>query len=257
MRTLLSFVLLWLAAGSAWPANAASEQQQLLVFAAASLTNAMQQIGADYEKTAHVSVKLSFDASSNLAREIEADAPADVFFSADTDWMDYLQKRNLIQPASRKDLLGNTLVLIAPAHSQIKLRIAPHFPLAAALAGGRLAMGDPDSVPAGRYARGALTTLGVWTEVAPHIARAENVRAALMYVARDETPLGIVYGSDALVEKGVRVVDTFPADSHQPIVYPVALTRSAHQQAAAFLEYLSSAKAREVFVSYGFTVLAR
>lgn len=217
----------------------------------------MQQIGADYEKTTHVHVKFSFDASSNLAREIEAAAPAEVYFSADTDWMDYLQKRNLIQPDSRKDLLGNTLVLIAPAHSQIKLKIAPHFPLAAALGGGRLATGDPDSVPVGRYARAALTTLGVWSEVAPHIARAENVRAALMYVARDEAPLGIVYGSDALVDKGVRIVDTFPADTHQPIVYPVALTRSAHQEAAAFLAYLEGTKGREVFVSYGFTVLAR
>lgn len=257
MRTSVSLLLLWLAAGLGLPADAATQQPQLLVFAAASLTNAMQQIGADYEKTAHLSVKFSFDASSNLAREIEADAPADVFFSADTEWMDYLQKRNLIQPASRKDLLGNTLVLIAPAHSQIRLKIAPHFPLAASLGGGRLATGDPDSVPVGRYARAALTTLGVWAEVAPHLAPAENVRAALMYVARDEVPLGIVYGSDAMVDKGVRIVDTFPAATHQPIVYPVALTRSAHEQAIGFLAYLESVKAREVFLSYGFTVLVR
>src|SRR5262249_8505277 len=185
----------------------------------------------------------------------EAAAPADIFFSADTVWMDYLQTRNLIQAASRKNVLGNRLVLIAPAGSQIQLKIAPDFPLAASLGKGRLAIGEPDSVPAGRYARSALTKLGVWADVASRLARAENVRIALQYVARGEAPLGIVYASDALADKGVRVVDTFPADTHEPIVYPVALTKSAKPQAEAFVAYLTGPQARDIFVKYGFTVL--
>jgi molybdate transport system substrate-binding protein len=254
---LLSLVLLWvMLASSALPA-AEAQQSQLLVFAAASLTNAIQELGADYEKTAHVEVKSSFDASSILARQIEAGARADVFFSADTAWMDYLQQRNLIQPATRSNLLGNTLVLIAPAQSDIRLKITPHFALVAALGKGRLATGDPDSVPVGRYARSALTTLGVWEQAAPHLVRAENVRDALMYVARGEAPLGIVYESDARVEQAVRVVDTFPANTHEPIVYPVALTRTAQNGAAAFVAYLASPQAEKIFVKYGFRVLAR
>ena len=236
---------------------AAAQQTQILVFAAASVTEAVQEVSTSYEKSAQVTVKSSFDSSSVLAREIEAGAQADVFFSADTAWMDYLQSRNLIKPGSRKNLLGNSLVLIAPAQSQIQLKIAPHFPLAAALGNGRLATGDPDSVPAGRYARSALTTLGVWDEIAPRLARAENVRVALLYVARDEAPLGIVYATDALADKGVRVVDTFPEDSHEPIVYPIALTRSARSQAAGFVAYLSGPQGRNIFVKHGFTVLAR
>jgi molybdate transport system substrate-binding protein len=253
-RVLLRLILLlWLTA--ALPA-AAAQPQQILVFAAASLTDALQELGADYQKAGGVGVKLSFAASSSLAREIEAGAPADVFFSADTDWMDYLQKRNLIQPATRRNLLGNSLVLIAPAPSHIKLKIAPHFPLLAALGDGRLATGDPDSVPVGRYARAALTSLGVWDEVAPRLVRAANVRDALMYVGRGEAPFGIVYGSDALVDKAVRVVDMFPADTHQPIVYPIALTQSARDGAAAFVTYLESPAARQIFLKYGFTALA-
>lgn len=259
-RVLLRLVLLLclspaLTAAGAQPAGA--QPSQILVFAAASLADAMQEISADYQKTAHVDVRLSFDASSTLAREIEAGAPADVFSSADTAWMDYLEKRNLIQPATRKDLLGNTLVLIAPAQSVTRLQIAPHFPLVAALGKGRLATGDPDSVPAGRYARAALTQLGVWDQVAARLVRAGNVRDALMYVARGEAPLGIVYGSDARVEKTVRVVDTFPASTHEPIVYPLALTRTAQRGAAAFAAYLVSPQAERIFVRYGFTVLAR
>jgi molybdate transport system substrate-binding protein len=230
------------------------QQPQILVFAAASLTDAMQELSAAYEKSAHVTVKSSFDSSSVLARQIEAGAPADVFFSADTAWMDYLQSRNLIQATSRKNVLGNRLVLIAPADSQVQLNIAPHFPLAAALGRGRLATGDPDSVPAGRYARSALTKLGVWDEVAPQLARAENVRVALLYVARGEAPLGIVYASDALADKSVRVVDTFPADTHEPIVYPVALTKSPKSQAEGFVAYLTGPQGHDIFVKYGFTV---
>ncbi len=230
---------------------------QILLFAAASLTNALQEIDGAYAAAAHLTVKSSFDSSSVLARQIEAGARADVFFSADAAWMDYLQDRRLIQAASRRDLLGNALVLIAPAHDAIRLKIAPHFPLAAALGDGRLAVGDPDSVPAGRYARAALTTLGVWNEVAPRLARAENVRVALLYVDRGEAPLGIVYASDAHVDERVRVVDTFPADTHEPIVYPVALTAAADSEAAGFIAYLQGTRAREIFTKYGFSVLPR
>jgi molybdate transport system substrate-binding protein len=248
--------LLCLTIGAASVPAAELQQPQILVFAAASLADAVQEIGAAYQKTAHVTVRSSFDSSSVLARQIEAGAPADVFFSADPEWMDYLQSRNLVRAASRRNVLGNRLVLIAPAQSRVQLKIAPHFPLAAALGDGRLATADPDAVPAGRYARAALTTLGVWEEVAPRLARAENVRVALLYVARGEAPLGIVYASDALADGKVRVVDTFPADTHEPIVYPVALTTTSKDQAAGFVDYLSGPRGHEVFVKYGFTVLA-
>jgi molybdate transport system substrate-binding protein len=248
-----ALALLCLSIASAAPAPAERQQPEILVFAAASLTNALQEIGAAYEKTAAVRIKMSFDSSSNLAHQIEAGAPADLFLAADTEWMDYLESRHLIRSATRRNVVGNRLVLIAPAESQIKLRIAPHFALAAALGQGRLATADPDSVPAGRYARSALSTLGVWDEVAGRLARAENVRAALRFVARGEAPLGIVYASDALVDRSVRVVDTFPASTHEPIVYPLALTRSAKAEAAGLLAYLLSAQGREVFVRYGFT----
>lgn len=248
--------LLWLTSGACALASPV-QRPQILLFAAASLSDAMQEIAAAYQKTADVSVKSSFDSSSVLARQIEAGASAEVFFSADTAWMDYLQSRKLIQPATRRNLLGNELVLIAPAQSRIRLKIAPRFPLATALGDGRLAIGDPDSVPAGRYARSALTSLGVWKEIEPRLARAENVRVALLYVDRGEAPLGIVYASDALADNNVRVVDTFPADSHEPIVYPIALTAAAHAQAAAFLGYLSGPQARDIFVRHGFTVLGQ
>ena len=254
-RTLPGLGLLYLTITASLPA--AAERPQILVFAAASLTETMQELGTAYEKAAQVAVKSSFDSSSVLARQIEAGAPADVFFSADTAWMDYLQSRNLIKPGSRKDLLGNSLVLVAPAQSQIQLKIAPHFPLLAALGDGRLATGDPDSVPSGRYARSALAKLGVWDEIAPRLARAENVRVALLYVTRGEAPLGIVYASDALADKGVRVVDTFPADTHEPIVYPIALTKTAKSHAAGFVAYLSGPQGRDIFVKHGFTVLAQ
>jgi molybdate transport system substrate-binding protein len=225
----------------------------LIVFAAASLTNALDEIGAEFEKSAGTPVKMSFDASSNMARQIEAGAHADVFFSADTQWMDYLQARDLIQVQTRKNIVGNNLVLIAPADSSLKLKIEPHFALAAALGDGRLATGDPDSVPVGRYAHSALAALGVWDEVVGRLARAENVRAALTYVAHGDAPLGIVYASDALVEKRVRVVDTFPASTHEPIVYPAAATKSARAEAVSFVSYLAGPRAHEIFLKYGFT----
>ena len=251
-RVLAALALLCWSIPSRSPASEAAKPR-ILVFAAASLTDALQEIGAAYEKTAAVQIRMSFDASSNLAHQIEAGAPADLFFSADTRWMDYLESRHLIRSATRRNVVGNQLVLIAPADSRIRLEIAPHFALAAALGRGRLAVADPDSVPAGRYARSALSTLGVWDEVVDRLARAENVRAAMRYVAGGEAPLGIVYSSDALVDRSVRVVDTFPANTHEPIVYPLALTTSARGEAAGFWAYLQSPRGRAVFIRYGFT----
>ena len=224
----------------------------IVVFGAASLTNALQDIGAEYTRKTGKEARFSFAASSVLARQIEAGTRADVFVSADEQWMDYLQTRKLIDPKTRYDVIKNRLVLIAPADSQIKLKIAPHFALAAALGTGRLATGDPDSVPVGRYARAALMKLGVWDEVQGRIVPADDVRAAMAFVARAETPLGIVYATDALLEKRVRIVDTFPQDSHLPITYPIALVATAKPEARGFVAYLRSPAGRAVFAHYGF-----
>jgi molybdate transport system substrate-binding protein len=230
-------------------------QPELLIFGASSLTDVLNEIGPAYTRDTGQPVKFSYAASSVLARQIEASAKADVFMSADTEWMDYLQSRSLIDKSTRKNLLGNRLVLVAPASSTVQLKIAPNFPLAATLGKGRLATGDPDSVPVGRYARSALTSLGVWNDVADHLVRAENVRSALGFISRGEAPLGIVYETDALVDKKVRVVDVFPASSHLPIVYPVAATAGAHAGAGKFVEYLSGPAAGALFKKYGFALL--
>jgi molybdate transport system substrate-binding protein len=229
-----------------------ANKPQLLVFAAASLTNVLGELSPQWEKTSGVTVKLSFAASSVLARQIEAGGTADVFVSADQEWMDYLQSRNLLDKSSRRNLVGNRLVLIAPADSKIELKIAPAFKLGAALGTGRLATGDPDTVPVGRYARSALTSLGVWDEIADRLVRADNVRSAMMFVARGEVPLGIVYTTDALVDPKVRIVDTFPENTHAPITYPAAATSTARKEATAYLEFLSSADARETWKKFGF-----
>jgi molybdate transport system substrate-binding protein len=231
------------------------DDHSIVVFAAASLTDALQELGDDFSKSSGVAVRFSFAASSTLARQIESGAPADMFFSADLEWMDYLQTRKLIQSGSRHDLLGNRLVLIAPANSTISLKIEPHFGLAEALGKGRLATGDPDSVPVGRYARVSLTALGVWNSVADRIVPAESVRAALAFVDRGEVALGIVYETDALIDKGVRIVDVFPAETHPPITYPLALTIGAKGGASQFAAYLRSAAADRVFTRYGFVPL--
>jgi molybdate transport system substrate-binding protein len=225
------------------------------VFAAASLSDVLQSVGESYQDKTGRPVAFSFAASSALARQIEASPGADLFISADSDWMDYLDKKGLMQHATRADLLGNDLVLVAPSTSKITLNIAPGFDLKGALAGGRLAVADPASVPAGKYAKASLTALGVWDSVAAQLAPAENVRVALAYVARGEAPLGIVYRTDALAEPRVRIVGVFPAGSHTPIVYPVALTKDAEPQARAFLDYLKSSAARAAFRKAGFTVL--
>jgi molybdate transport system substrate-binding protein len=229
---------------------------ETLVFAAASLKNALDDAVAAYQKAGGAGVKVSYAASSALAQQLDNGAPADIFISADLDWMNYVQKHNLIRPETRKDLLSNRLVLIAPAASPVKVEIKPGFPLARLLDGNRLAVADPDSVPAGKYAKAALTKLGVWESVSDKLARAENVRAALILVARQEAPLGIVYATDAAAEPGVRIVAGFPADSVPPIVYPIALTAASKSpDAAKFLAFLESPAARPFFEKQGFTLL--
>lgn len=233
----------------------AADPAPLLVFAAASLSDVLEEVDRAFTGFTHVEVRTSYAASSVLAKQIEAGAPADVFFSADIGWLDYLQQRGLVRPGSRRDVLSNSLVLIAPSDSAVRLTIAPHFDLAGALDGGRLATGDPDSVPVGKYARAALTQLGVWDSVAARLVRAENVRAALEYVARGEAALGIVYRTDAQAEKRVRVVATFPADTHPAIVYPAVVTAGARPPAPQFVDFLSGDEARRIFLRYGFLPL--
>jgi molybdate transport system substrate-binding protein len=228
---------------------------RLMVFAAASLTDALNEIGSAYGREHGKRVVFSFAASMTLARQIDLSAGADVFISADAESMDYLEQRNRIAKPTRENLLANRLVLVAPADSNVSLSIGPQMRIAEALRGGRLAMANVETVPAGRYGMAALTALGVWTQVADRLAQGEDVRTALAYVARGEAPLGIVYATDARVEPRVRVVATFPENTHRPIVYPVALTPEATPDAAQFLSYLHSSQARAVFERAGFTVL--
>jgi molybdate transport system substrate-binding protein len=231
--------------------------EEVTVFAAASLSEALNEINAAYTKAGGARVRVSYAASSALARQIEAGANVDVFISADTEWIDYLQTRSLVDESTRMNIVSNRLVLIAPADSKVALRIAPHFPLGATLGKRRLATGDPDSVPVGRYARSALTTLGVWNDIEKRVVRADNVRVALGYVARGEAALGIVYATDARIEKNVRIVDTFPADSHPPIVYPLVRTRSATLVAKDYAAYVAGKDAAGVFEKYGFKPLRK
>lgn len=258
-RNLLTLAMAAVAAAFTFaPAGPAQAQSRpLTVFAAASLSTALDAVAANWKAKSGKPVALSYAASSAVARQIEQGAPADLVLTADLDWMDWLAQRSLIRPDSRVTLLGNSLVLVAPADRAATLDIAPGFPLAQALGDGRLAMADVTSVPAGRYGRAALESLGVWASVANRVAQAENVRAALLFVARGETPLGIVYRTDARPEPRVRIVGTFPATSHPPIVYPAAITASsAHPDAAAFAAFLRGPEARARFEAEGFAVLA-
>lgn len=244
-----TLLALWLAAGIAAPAAAAD----VTVFAAASLKEALDAQVRTYEAGTGYSVVVSYAASNALARQIESGAPADIFISADLDWMDYLDRRRLLAPGTRNDLLSNALALIAPASSNSTLRIAPNFGLAAALGPDKLAMANPDSVPAGKYGRRALESLGIWSSVEKKLAPAENVRAALLLVSRGEAPFGIVYQTDALADKGVKVVDIFPPKSHPPIVYPAALVATSRSTAARMLlDYLRAPSSRAVWEKYGF-----
>lgn len=235
---------------------AVAQNRDVLVFAAASLKNALDDITAQYQRETGKHVNVSLAASSTLAKQIESGAPADIFISADLDWMDYLAQRKLIKANTRRNLLGNELVLIAPKDAAVQVKIQPGFPLSKMLGGGKLAMADTAAVPAGKYGKTALDKLGIWSTVAGQIAQAENVRAALALVARKEAPFGIVYKTDAVAESNVKVVGVFPENTHPPIIYPAAITTdSRNPDAAAFLAYLGSAKVKPLFEKQGFTVL--
>ena len=228
--------------------------EQILVFAASSLQNALDESAAKFQRAGDHTVRISYAASSTLARQIEHGAPADLFISAHPLWMDYVQERSLIDMASLTRLIANELVIVAPRDSAVELTIAPGFGLASALGDGRLALADPDHVPAGIYAKAALQSLGVWSAVARRLAPTGNVRAALALVASQAAPLGIVYRSDAVADSAVRVVDGFAPDTHPPIVYPAAvLARNTSQAAYDFLRYLASPAAVENFARRGFT----
>lgn len=250
-------LLRWIAAlAAATLMSGAAHAETVTVFAAASLKNALDEVGAAYAKTGG-EARFSYAASSAIARQIEQGAPADVYVSADSDWMTYLADRKLIVASSRRDLLTNRLALIAPADSKVAIRIGKGMPLAGALGEGRLAVAGPD-VPAGKYAKASLSALGVWDSVSGKLAQAENVRTALQYVARGESPLGIVYDTDAKVEPKVRIVGLFPDATHPKIVYPAAVVAaSKNPDAAKFLNYMSSPAAGAIFKKYGFTVLPR
>jgi molybdate transport system substrate-binding protein len=227
----------------------------LTVFAAASLKEALDEVARGFAAASGHQVVVSYAASSALARQVEAGAPADLFIPADIEWMDYVAERKALRPGARTNLLGNQLVLVAPAASKATLAIGPGFALAAALGNERLAMANPDAVPAGKYGRAALQSLGVWKEIEARIARAENVRAALALVSRGETPFGIVYRTDALADPGVRIVGVFPASSHPKILYPAAITANARPGAAELFAWLRSPEARRIWENRGFVVL--
>ena len=225
------------------------------VFAAASLKDALDAVVKPFESTTGNKVVVSYAASNSLARQIEAGAPATLFISADLEWMDYVEKRGHVVAGTRRNLLGNDLVLIAPAGSAVFLRIAPGFDLAKALAGGRLALANPAAVPAGKYAKAALVSLGAWAGVEKHLAPVENVRAALALVSRNEAPLGIVYRTDAMADKAVRMVDAFPPGSFPAIVYPMAELKGSTAATHALAQHLASPAARRIWLLYGFHTL--
>jgi molybdate transport system substrate-binding protein len=233
---------IWSAGAIAQPA--APNSPSVTVFAAASLTDSLKAVAQAYKSRTGKDV---------TARQIEQGAPADLFLSADTAWMDYLEKKSLVAKASRKNLLGNQLVLVVGPGAKPAPKIAPHFDLAGALGDRRLAIADPAAVPAGKYAKEALTSLGVWEMIAPKIAAAENVRVALEYVARGEAPYGIVYATDAKAAPKVRLAGIFPESSHAAIVYPAGLTKSASAGAKAFLDFLAGQEARAIFEKAGFS----
>jgi len=234
-------------------------QEQITVFAAASLKNALDDTNAAFTKATGVKVTASYAASSALAKQIEQSAPADVFISADLQWMDYVGERKLIKPDTRVNLLGNKLVLIAPADSKIaNVTIGQGFDIAKLAGSGRIAVADVNAVPAGRYAKAALEKLGAWAAAEPKLAQAKNVRATLAFVARDETPIGIVYETDAKVEPRVKVIGAFPDNSYPPVTYPVAATATTTKQSVSqYLHFLRSPAAKAIFEKYGFSFLIR
>jgi molybdate transport system substrate-binding protein len=253
------FLALALLAAALAPHGAAA-QQTVTVFAAASLKNALDEVDAAFSKANGASVTASYEASSSLAKQIEAGAPADVFISADLRWMDYVAERKLIKPDTRVNLLGNKLVLIAPKGAKLDhVVIGPGFDIARLASDGRIAIADVRAVPAGLYAKAALEKLGAWPAAEPKLAQAENVRATLAFVARGETPLGIVYATDARIEPKVKIVGVFPDGSYPEVTYPVAATADAGDKAATarYLAFLNSAAAKAIFEKYGFSYLVK
>lgn len=237
-------------------APASAQSAGPTVFAAASMKTALDKIDALFTAKTGKTVTVSYAASSALAKQIEQGAPADVFISADIPWMDYIEKKGQVKAGTRIDLLGNALVLVAPVNTPEKIDLGPGAPLAAKVGDGKIATGDVASVPVGKYAKASLEKLGIWADVAPKIAGTDNVRAALGLVARGEAKYGIVYATDATAEPKVVVVGTFPADSHPPIIYPVAITKdSTSPDAKAYLDYLQGPEAAKIFAGEGFTVL--
>jgi molybdate transport system substrate-binding protein len=251
------FLSLVILCGSIYsPAQA--EDKTLVVFAAASMKNALDDIDTAFTAKTGVKVSASYAASSTLAKQIEQGAPADIFVSADTDWMDYAVGKKNINESTRINLLGNSIVLIAPKDSKIdNVTIGPGFDLAKLAGDGKIATGDVKAVPVGKYAKAALEKLGAWQTAEPKFAMAESVRAALTLVARGEAVLGIVYSTDAKVEPGVKIVGTFPADTHPPIIYPVAATATAKPEANDYMSFLRSQAAKTVLEKYGFVYLIK
>jgi molybdate transport system substrate-binding protein len=257
-RPLAAFALMLTTALLGMPQQGSAEPAKPgpVIFAAASMKTALDAISADFTKSAGYAAKISYGSSGVLAKQINQAAPADIFISADLKWMDYLDKAKLLKPGTRRSLLGNALVLIEPVDATAKIKIAPGFPLASALGTGKLAVCTIASCPAGIYAQEALTKLGVFKEVEPKLAQAENVRSALLLVSRGEAPFGIVYSTDAKAEPKVKVVDTFPESSHKPIVYPIAVLKSSTNPATAkFVAFMTSQAAVKILKDQGFTVL--
>jgi molybdate transport system substrate-binding protein len=250
------FVLAGVTATFALSGAAMAADEPVTVFAAASLTDVLKAAATTWQGKGHGPVVLSFGSSSAIAKQVEAGAPADIFASADEKWMKYLGDKRLIAADTVHRPIGNDLVLVAPADSKVSIMIAPNFDLAGALAGGRLSIGDPKGVPAGTYGKQALTKLGVWDSVEAQTAPAENVRAALALVQRGEAPLGIVYATDARSVKDIKVIGTFPDDSHDPIVYPMGIVAGHDRpEVKAFFDFLLSAEGKQLFTSYGFKTL--
>jgi molybdate transport system substrate-binding protein len=253
----IAAALAGLAAAMSLAVPGATAQEKVTVFAAASLKNALDDVNAAWKADTGKQAQISYESSGTLAKQIESGAPADIFVSADLKWMSYVSDKNLTKKDSEVKLLGNQIVLVAPKDSTLTATIGPDFDLAGLLGDGRLAIGDVKSVPAGTYAKAALEKLGVWASVESKVAQAANVRAALKLVATGEAALGIVYATDAVAEPNVKVIGTFPEDSHPAIVYPAAiLADSKNADAEAFFKYMQSPKAKQLFEKQGFTFLA-
>jgi molybdate transport system substrate-binding protein len=258
MLTRLSSLLVLLFVAVAAPQPAVAQDKTLTVFAAASLKNALDDTNAAYTKQTGIKIVVSYAATSALVKQIEEGAPADLFLSADLQWMDHAVEKKLVKAETRFNLLGNKLVLIAATDSKLdNVTIGPGFDIVRLAGNGRIAVADVRAVPAGRYAKAALESLGAWAAAEQKLAQAENVRAALTFVSRGEAPVGIVYATDAKIDPGVKIVGTFPDGSHPPVTYPVAVTQNAKPEAARYLDFLRTPVAKTIFETYGFAFLVR